>query len=152
MKCFERLARAHINGIIPNTLEPVQFPYRPNRSTYDTIYIAIYTAVSHLDKRNTYVRMLFLDYSAVLNTIKPSKLNTKLRTLGLNTSLCNWILDFLMGSPQVVIVGNNTTATVTLQHGWLSGVRESSHPVHPVHPWPRTTPTPSISLLTTQQW
>ncbi|KAK6319802.1 hypothetical protein J4Q44_G00089090 [Coregonus suidteri] len=31
----------------------------------------------------------------------PSKLITKLRTLGLNTSLCNWILDFLTGRPQV---------------------------------------------------
>jgi hypothetical protein len=30
--------------------------------------------------------------------------------LGLNTSLCNWILDFLMGCPQVVRVGNNTEA------------------------------------------
>jgi hypothetical protein len=102
MKCFERLVRAHINGIIPNTLEPVQFPYRPNRSTYDTIYIAIYTAVSHLDKRNTYVRMLFIDYSSALNTIETSKLITKLRTLGLNISLYKWILDFLTSRPQVV--------------------------------------------------
>ena len=31
------------------------------------------------------------------------------RTLGLNTSLCNWILDFLTVRPQVVRVGSNTT-------------------------------------------
>ena len=29
-----------------------------------------------------------------------TKLITKLRTLGLNISLCNWILDFLTGRPQ----------------------------------------------------
>ena len=46
--------------------------------------------------------MLFIDYSSVFNTIVPSKLITKLRILGLNTSLCNWILDFLTGRPQVV--------------------------------------------------
>ena len=51
------------------------------------------------------------DYSSAFNSILPSKLITKLRTLGLNTSLCNWILDFLMGRPQVVRVGNNTSAT-----------------------------------------
>jgi hypothetical protein len=34
-----------------------------------------------------------------------SKLITKLRILGLNTSLCKWILDFLMGRPQWVRVG-----------------------------------------------
>ncbi|CDQ90616.1 unnamed protein product, partial [Oncorhynchus mykiss] len=35
--------------------------------------------------------------------------SSSLRTLGLNSSLCNWILDFLMGCPQVVRVGNNTS-------------------------------------------
>jgi hypothetical protein len=44
----------------------------------------------------------------------PSKLITKLRTLGLKTSLCNWILDFLTGHPQVVRVGNNTSAKLIL--------------------------------------
>ena len=44
-----------------------------------------------------YVRMLFIDYSSAFNTIAPTKLINKLRTLGLNTSLCNWILDFLTG-------------------------------------------------------
>ena len=48
---------------------------------------------------NDYVRMLFIDYSSAFNTIVPSKLITKLRNLGLNTSLCNWILVFLTGRP-----------------------------------------------------
>ena len=72
-----------------------------------SISIAVLTALSHLDNRNTYVRMLFIDYSSAFNTLVPSKLITKLRTLGLNTSLCNWILDFLTGRLQVVRVGNN---------------------------------------------
>ena len=61
--------------------------------------------------------MLFIDYSSAFNTIVPSKLITKLRTLGLNTSLCNWILDFLTCRPQVVRVGNNTFATLILNTG-----------------------------------
>ena len=47
-----------------------------------------------------YVRMLFIDYSSAFNTIVPTKLITKLRTLGPNTSLCNWILDFVTGRPK----------------------------------------------------
>jgi hypothetical protein len=43
--------------------------------------------------------MLFIDYSSAFNTIEPFKPTTKLRTLGLNTSLCNRILDFLIGRP-----------------------------------------------------
>ena len=53
MKCFERLVMAHINTIIPETLDPLQFSYRPNRSTEDAISIAFHTALSHQDKRNT---------------------------------------------------------------------------------------------------
>ena len=76
----------------------------------------LHTALSHLDKRNTYVRMLFVDYSLAFNTIVLSKLITKLRTLGLNTSLCNWILDFLTGRPQVVRIGYNISATLIPPH------------------------------------
>ena len=65
--------------------------------------------------------MLFIDDSSVFNTIVPSKLITTLRTLGLNTSLCNWILDFLMGHPQVVRVGSNTSATLILNTGAPQG-------------------------------
>ena len=71
MKCFERLGMAHINTIIPDTLDPLQLAYYPNRSTDDVISIALNTALSHLDKRNTYVRMLFIDYSSAFNIIVP---------------------------------------------------------------------------------
>ena len=100
MKCIERLVMAHINTIIPEILDPLQFAYRLNRSTDDAISIALHTALSHLDKRNTYVRMLFIDCSSAFNTIVPSKLIFKLRIMGLNTFLCNWILDFLKGRPR----------------------------------------------------
>jgi hypothetical protein len=30
MKCFERLVMAHINSILPETLDALQFAYRPN--------------------------------------------------------------------------------------------------------------------------
>uniref|UniRef100_A0A8C7Q762 Reverse transcriptase domain-containing protein n=1 Tax=Oncorhynchus mykiss TaxID=8022 RepID=A0A8C7Q762_ONCMY len=71
--------------------------------------------------KGTRVRMLFIDYSSAFNTIVPSKLITKLRNLGLNTSLCNWILDFLTGQPQVVRVGSNTSATLILNTGAPQG-------------------------------
>ena len=66
MKCFERLVMAQINS--PN-LTHSKFAYPTNRSTDDAISIALHTALSHLDKRNTYVRMLF--YSSEFNTIVP---------------------------------------------------------------------------------
>jgi hypothetical protein len=70
-----RLVMTHINTIITDTPDPLQFTYRPNRST-----IALHTALSHLDKRgNKYVRMLLRDYSSAFNTIVPSELHPKLQ-------------------------------------------------------------------------
>ena len=41
MKCFERLVKDHITSILPDTLDPLQFAYRPNRSTDDAIAITL---------------------------------------------------------------------------------------------------------------
>ena len=61
--------------------------------------------------------MQFTDYSSAFNTIVSTKLITKLRTLGLNTSLCSCILDFLKGRHQVARVGHHTSATLILNTG-----------------------------------
>ncbi len=65
--------------------------------------------------------MLFVDYSSAFNTIVPSKLVVKLRALGLNNSLCSWILDFLTGRQQVVRVGSNISSPLTLNTGAPQG-------------------------------
>ncbi len=45
----------------------------------------------------------------------------KLQTLGLNRSLCSWILDFLTGRSQVVRMGNNTSSPLVLNTGAPQG-------------------------------
>ena len=73
--------------------------------------------------------MLFIDYSSAFNIIVPSKLINRLRTLGLNISFCNWILDRQeTGNPQVVRVGNADP-----QPKGPSGVHAQSPPVLTVH-------------------
>ncbi len=114
MKCFERLVMQHIKSVLPPSLDPFQFAYRSNRSTDDAT--ALHPALTHLDKKDSYVRMLFIDFSSAFNTIIPQQLTHKLVQLGLNTSLCNWLLDFLTGRPQAVRVG-----TITLNTGAPQG-------------------------------
>ena len=92
------LVRTHICSTLPDILDSLQFAYCPNRSTDNAITLTVHTTLSHLDKGNTYVRMPFADYSSAFNTIVPAKLVPKFWILGFNTSLCNWILYFLMGS------------------------------------------------------
>ena len=123
MKCFERRVKGHITSTLPATLDPFQFVYRPNRSTDDAIAITLHIALSYLDKRNTYVRMLFIDYSSAFNTIVPSKLIFKLEALCLNPALCHCILDFLTGH-----------LPADPQHWGPTRVRAQPPPVLPVHP------------------
>ncbi len=99
-KCFEKLIRDYICSVLPASLDPLQFAYRSNRSTDDAIAFTLHTGLSHLENKNAYVRMLFVDYSSAFNTIVPATLVAKLQTLGLNRSLCSWILDFLTGRSQ----------------------------------------------------
>ncbi len=71
MKCFERLVMHHIKSNLPNTLDPLQFAYRPNRSMDDAISSTLHQALTHLENKDSYVRMLFIDFSSAFNTIIP---------------------------------------------------------------------------------
>ncbi|KAI3354701.1 hypothetical protein L3Q82_019193 [Scortum barcoo] len=70
---------------------------------------------------NTYVRMLFVDFISGFNTVIPDKLILKLHNLGLPSSLCHWIRDFLTNRPQVVRIGDNTSSTLVLSTGTPQG-------------------------------
>ncbi|KAK3518456.1 hypothetical protein QTP70_000643 [Hemibagrus guttatus] len=104
MKCFERLVMRHIKTQLPPSLDPLQFAYRPNCSTDDAITTTLHLSLTHLDNKDTYVRMLFIDVSSEQFT-----------------SLRNWILDFLTGRPQLVWIGNSFSSTTTLITGAPQG-------------------------------
>ena len=63
MKCFERLVMTHIKDSINVTLDLHQYAYRKNCSTDDTISSVVHTALTHLESRNSYVCLLFMDFS-----------------------------------------------------------------------------------------
>ncbi len=118
MKVFERLVKNHLCSFILVTLDCLQLAYRPNRSTDDAISHVLHSSHTHIDSKNgNYVRLLFIDYSSAFNTIVPIKLAVKLSDLGLNSSLRNWIQDFLTGRPQMVKVVQFTSNSITLNVG-----------------------------------
>jgi len=45
----------------------------------DAISLTLHTALEHIDRRETYVRLLLIDFSSTFNTIVSSKLVLKLR-------------------------------------------------------------------------
>ncbi|KAK0155268.1 Retrovirus-related Pol polyprotein from type-1 retrotransposable element R1 [Merluccius polli] len=134
MKCFERLVMQHIKSVLPPALDPFQFAYRTNRSTDDAISATLHSALTHLETKDTYIRMLFIDFSSAFNTIISQQLIHKLDQLGLNTSLCNWLLDFLTGRPQAFRVGSNTSSTITLNTGAPPRMCAEPPPLHSADP------------------
>ncbi len=51
-------------------------------------------AFTHLETRDFYARLLFLDFSSAFDTIIPQTLVNKLAVGGIHPYLCNWALDF----------------------------------------------------------
>lgn len=121
MKCFELLVKSYINNCIPVFTDPLQFAYRSNRAVDDAVSLVLHSALQHLEGRDTYVRMLFVDYSSAFNTIRPSILIPKLLDLGLCISICRWIQDFLTGRSQTVRVGTTYSAPIVLNTGAPQG-------------------------------
>uniref|UniRef100_A0A8C9SXC6 Reverse transcriptase domain-containing protein n=1 Tax=Scleropages formosus TaxID=113540 RepID=A0A8C9SXC6_SCLFO len=121
MKCFEKLVLGHIKDTIPDTLDPLQFAYCHNRYTEEAISHTLHTTLAHLDNKNWYARLLFVDYSSGLNAVIPTELIHKLVGLGLSDRLCNRILDFLTDRPQFVRIGRNISSPLTLNNGTSQG-------------------------------
>ncbi len=72
MKVFERLVKNHICSSTPVTLDPLQFAFRPNRSTDDAISHVLHSSLRHIDSKNgNYVKLLFIDYSSAFSTRVP---------------------------------------------------------------------------------
>lgn len=119
---MKRLVKSYVCSSLPVTLDPFQFAFRLNRSTDDAISHVLHSSLTHLDsKSGNYVRLFFIDYSSAFNSIVPIKLASKLIDLGLNSSLCNWIQDFLTGRSQVVRVGQFTSSYIPLNIGAPQG-------------------------------
>ncbi|KAK3514204.1 hypothetical protein QTP70_009464 [Hemibagrus guttatus] len=130
MKCFERLVMRHIKTQLPTSLDPLQFAYHPNCYSDDAITTNLHLALTHLDIKDSSIGMLFIDFSSSFNTILPHHLIKKLSLLGLNTCLCNWILDFLTGRPQSVWIRNSiSNKNVIVRDGGVATANHLSPPI-----------------------
>ena len=77
--------------------------------------------LQHLDTPKKYARILFIDFSSAFNTIVPTLLYNKLLRLNVDSSLCNWILDFLSHRQQCVRINGLISSKITLNTGAPQG-------------------------------
>lgn len=88
----------HVQSSLSPPLDSHQFPLSVNRSTDDAVIIIHHTVLSHLEQKNYYVRMLFVDYYSDFIMIISHILIKKPVSLGLPPSTCYWIKDFFVTS------------------------------------------------------
>ena len=70
MKCFERIVLQRLLTQTRHLLDPHQFAYKQNRSTDDALTLTLLNNVyPHLEKSESFVRILFVDFSSAFNTV-----------------------------------------------------------------------------------
>ncbi len=121
MKSFERLVLDYLKASTGPLLDPLQFAYRANRSVNDAVNMGLHFILQHLDRPGTYVKILFVDFSSVFNTIIPDTLQNKLTQLSIPTFVCQWITSFLTDRQQVVRLGKLSSSTRTISTGAPQG-------------------------------
>ena len=81
----------------------------------------LHLTLSHLEQKNTYSRLLFIDFSSAFNTIIPQQLVEKLQLLKVDNGICSWVYNFLTQRQQTVGVGSRTSKTITVSTGSPQG-------------------------------
>ncbi len=116
-----KLVLAHLKDITGPSLDYLQFACRANRSVDEAVNMGLHFVLQHLDRAETYVRILFVDFSSAFNTIIPNLLLPKLTQLSVPTSICQWINSFLTERQQVVKLGKLSSSTCTISTGAPQG-------------------------------
>lgn len=105
--------------------DQLQFSYKANKATADTITTVLHAALSHTDKQGSYVRILCVNFSLAFSTILLNILTKKLTD------------GFLTDHPQAVRVGPSTHSTLRTGLYTQNRLYTESLPVHAVCTWLR---------------
>ena len=119
MKCFEHLIKGRLTDKV--RLDEYQYAYKKKRSTKDACLAIDYTIRKHLEKPNSYARVLFIDFSSAFNTLLPTILSKQLHELGVDNFLIKLIMSFLSNRKQHVRIGEHKSSTLDSNTGCPQG-------------------------------
>ena len=77
MKSLEDIVRYRFCVETEPFHDPFQFAYCKGKSVQDAVLTLVHEVTKHLEKPNSYVRILFVDFSSAFNTIQPHVLITQ---------------------------------------------------------------------------
>ena len=110
VKACERIVLPQLRHIVVDSIDPMQFAYRRDRSCEDAIITVLDAVSSHLDhkavaeynasmgkrrKCSNQARIMFYDFSSAFNTIQPYALAHKLIKMAVPPTMILWLLSYL---------------------------------------------------------
>ncbi len=122
MKSFEKIVRKGILALTQSALDPMQFAYRPGRGVEDATCTLLNMILKHLEGKNNYVRLLFIDFSSAFNCVQPHILAKKLvENFNLDLNIVCWLVDFLTSRSQRVRVNGVSSNALLSSTGTPQG-------------------------------
>lgn len=78
IKCLERFLKSKMLASLPPNFNPNKFAYKFNRSHDDVLSIVNHEMRLHLESKDSYVRIIFIDFKDAFTTLSPSILRLKM--------------------------------------------------------------------------
>ena len=102
MNCFEQIILHHLMKHTKPYLDPFQCACGHNRSTEYTTLTLLHQAYSQLEKLDSFVQILFINFSSAFSTTHQHLMAYKQLNLDVNLKLIPWIANFLANYSQTV--------------------------------------------------
>ena len=102
-------------------LDPLQFAHRTKRSVEDANLSMLNVSLEHLERRGSYARILFVDFSSAFNTIQPHLVIRKLIDIGVGKQFVMLIHSFFTNRSQYVNVSDVCSSHVSISTGAPQG-------------------------------
>ena len=99
---------------------PLQFAYKAHRGVEDAC-LTLFDLVSHLEDSESYIRILFIDFSSAFNTVELLVLLKRVVAFNVNSNIVLWVRGFWKDRPQRVSVNGVLSDELVLNSGCPQG-------------------------------
>ena len=122
MRLFERVVfRSELFKVINNSIGSDQFAYRKGLNTTMALVKCQHEWLRRLDSDADFIRIFSFDFSKAFDSVPHDIVCRKLRNLDINPYIHNWIVNFLKGRQQRVVVDGKSTSYLSINRGIAQG-------------------------------
>ena len=122
MRIFERLVyKQQLSSVLKTAIGPDQFAYKEGLNTTMALIKCQHHWMEWLDKVADFVRVFSFDFSKAFDSVLHQVLCTKLKSYDINLFITNWIISFLSGRQQRVMVDGIVTDFLNINRGVPQG-------------------------------